>query len=187
MYTTTDFRKGLKIEMDGEPWIIVEFQHVKPGKGSAIVRTRIKSLVTGRVLDKTFRSGDKVDKPNIEEVDGQFLYADAAGYHFMNTDSYEQIGIPEDVLGDVRFYLKDGMVVKLLLHNGKVLNVDPPTFVELEVVEAEPGIKGDTASGASKPVKLETGLTVNVPLFINQGEILKIDTRDGTYADRVNR
>jgi elongation factor P len=185
MYSTTDFKRGLKIEIDGEPWVMTEFQHVKPGKGVAFIRTRIKSLVTGRTIDKTFRSGDKVDKPNIEELDGQFLYADTAGFHFMNTESYEQITIPEDVLDEVKAYLKDNMVVKLLLHNGRLLNIDPPTFVELKVTEAEPGVKGDTASGATKTVTLETGLKLNVPLFINLGETLKIDTRDGSYVDRV--
>lgn len=187
MWSTTDFRKGLKLEIDGEPFVIVDFQHVKPGKGGAFVRTRIKSMTSGRVLDKTYRSGEKVDKADMETCDVQFLYMEGETYIFMNTSSYEQISMNPDQLGDATKYLKDSMVVELLLHNGNPLSVDLPTFVELEVTKAEPGMKGDTASGAQKPVFLETGLQVNVPLFINEGDVLKIDTRTATYAEKVNK
>jgi elongation factor P len=187
MWSTTDFRKGLKLEIDGEPFVIVDFQHVKPGKGGAFVRTRIKSMTSGRVLDKTYRSGEKVDKADMETCDVQFLYMEGETYIFMNTSSYEQIPMNPDQLGDATKYLKDSMVVELLLHNGNPLSVDLPTFVELEVTKAEPGMKGDTASGAQKPVFLETGLQVNVPLFINEGDVLKIDTRTATYAEKVNK
>jgi elongation factor P len=185
MYSTTDFRNGLKIEIDGDPYVITYFQHVKPGKGSAIVRTKIKSLLTGRVIEKTFRSGDKVGKPDIEEVEGQFLYREGDTFHFMNTANYEQLVFPADILGDTVYFLKDGLVVTLILYNARPMSAEAPTFVNLRVVEAEPGVKGDTASGAQKPVVLETGYKLNVPLFINEGDLLKIDTRDGSYTDRV--
>ena len=186
-YSTSEFRKGLKIEIDGEPFVIVEFQHVKPGKGGAFVRTKLKSLQTGRVLERTFRSGESVQAAEMEEVDAQYLYNDGDNYFFMNTETYEQFGISKEVLGDTRYYLKDGVEVTVLLHRGKPLTVDPPTFVDLEVAEAEPGLKGDTASGAQKTVVMETGLKVQVPLFIEQGEILRIDTRTGGYVDRVGK
>ena len=187
MYSTNEFRKGLKIEIDGDPYIIVEFQHVKPGKGGAFVRTKIKNMVTGRVLDPTFRSGEKVGKPDLESVDAQFLYADGEDYHFMNTATYEQIAIGLDTLGDQVHFIKEEMTIELLIHNGKPINIEVPNFVELLVTKADPGLKGDTASGASKPVTMETGLTVNVPLFINEGDILKIDTRTSSYSEKVNK
>ncbi len=187
MYNTTDFRKGLKIEIDKEPYVIVDFQHVKPGKGGAFVRTKIKHMISGRVLDPTFRSGDKVGKPDLECVDAQFLYADGEDYHFMNTSNYEQIAIEKDTLGDVRLFIKEEMTVELLIYNGEPINVDLPNFVELLVTQANPGLKGDTASGAQKPVTLETGLQVNVPLFINEGDVLKIDTRTSSYSEKVNK
>ena len=187
MLSTTDFRKGLKIEIDGEPYTIVDFQHVKPGKGGAFVRTKIKSLISGRVLDKTYRSGDKVDKPDLEMTDAQFLYSDGEHYHFMNTSTFEQFPLSPDQMAGSQSFLKEETVVELLIHNGKPLSVELPTFVELAVTEAEPGIKGDTASGAQKPITVETGFQVNVPLFISEGDVLKIDTRDGSYVEKVNK
>jgi len=187
MLSTTDFRKNLKIEIDGEPYAIVDFQHVKPGKGNAFVRTKIKSLVTGRVLDKTYRSGDKVDKPDLEATDAQYLYCDGDHYHFMNTKTYEQFPISKEKMGGAESFLKEETVVELLIHNGQPLSIELPNFVELAVTESEPGIKGDTASGAQKPVTLETGFQVNVPLFIDTGDILKIDTRTGSYSEKVNK
>jgi elongation factor P len=187
MLSTTDFRKNLKIEIDGEPYTIVDFQHVKPGKGNAFVRTKIKSLVTGRVLDKTYRSGDKVDKPDLEATDAQYLYSDGEHYHFMNTKTYEQFPVSKDNMGGVESFLREETIVVLLIHNGKPLSIELPNFVELTVTEAEPGIKGDTASGAQKPVTLETGFQVNVPLFINNGDVLKIDTRTGSYSEKVSK
>ena len=183
MYSTTDFRKGLKIEIDNEPYVIVEFQHVKPGKGGAFVRTKIKHMISGRVLDPTFRSGDKVGKPDLESVSAQFLYADGEDYHFMNTSTFEQIPMSRESLGDTCKFLKEEMQVDLLIYNGAPINIELPNFVELLVTQADPGLKGDTASGAQKPVTLETGLQVNVPLFINEGDILKIDTRSSSYSD----
>lgn len=187
MYSTTDFRKGLKIEIDNEPYVIVEFQHVKPGKGGAFVRTKIKHMISGRVLDPTFRSGDKVGKPDLESVSAQFLYADGEDYHFMNTSTFEQIPMSRESLGDTCKFLKEEMQVDLLIYNGAPINIELPNFVELLVTQADPGLKGDTASGAQKPVTLETGLQVNVPLFINEGDILKIDTRSSSYSEKVNK
>ena len=185
MYSTPDFRRGLKIEMNGEPFVMVEFQHVKPGKGGAFVRTTLKSLVTGNVIDKTFRSGEKVDKPDLEEKVMQYLYESDGDFHFMDNESYEQSFLTEDQLGDARNYLQENVNVTVLLHNGKPIGVEVPIFVELTVTGAEPGVKGDTASGATKPATLETGMVVQVPLFVEEGDVLKIDTRTGKYIERV--
>lgn len=185
MYSTPDFRKGLKIEINGEPFIIAEFQHVKPGKGGAFVRTTLKSLVTGNVIDKTFRSGEKVDKPDLEEKQMQFLYESEGEFHFMDVETYEQLFLTEEQLGDARNYLQENVSVTVLFHNGKSIGVEVPIFVELEVTFTEPGVKGDTAAGATKPATLSTGLTVQAPLFVNEGDILKIDTRTGKYIERV--
>ncbi len=185
MYSTPDFRKGLKIEINGEPFIMVEFQHVKPGKGGAFVRTTLKSLVTGNVIDRTFRSGEKVGKPDLEEKEMQFLYESDGEFHFMDVETYEQLFLTADQLGDARNYLQENVSVTVLLHNGKSIGVEVPIFVELAVTFTEPGIKGDTAAGATKPATLSTGMTVLVPLFVNEGDVLKIDTRTGKYIERV--
>jgi elongation factor P len=185
MYSTPDFRKGLKIELNGEPFVIVEFQHVKPGKGGAFVRTTLKSLITGNVLDKTFRSGEKVDKPDLEEKAMQYLYESDGQYHFMDSETYEQLFLSEDQLGESRYYLQENVEVEVLFHNGKAIGVEVPIFVELKVAKTEPGVRGDTASGGSKPAVLETGMTVQVPLFINEGDVLRIDTRTGKYIERA--
>jgi len=185
MYSTPDFKKGLKIEIDGTPYLIVDFQHVKPGKGGAFVRTKIKNLLSGSVVDKTFRAGEKVGKPDVKQSSMQFLYSDGDGYHFMNLESYEQIVVSEDQLGDDRLLLKENTVVEIVEFNGKVIGLELPNFVVLQVVETEPGMKGDTATGATKPATLETGAKINVPLFINEGDILKIDTRTGSYVERA--
>ena len=182
---TSEFRKGLKIEVDGEPFEIVEFQHVKPGKGSAFVRTSIRSLLTGRVLQPTFKSGDKVGRPDIEEKEMQYLYKQGEDYYFMDTRSYEQTFLNESVLGDQRKFLKENVNVSILFYNGKPIGVSLPNSVDLRVAKCDPGVRGDTVSGALKPAVLETGYQVQVPLFINEGDILKIDTRDGKYLTRV--
>lgn len=187
MYSTQDFRKGLKIEIEGEPYIIVEAQHVKPGKGAAMVKTRIKSLISGNVLDINFRSGDKVDEPNLEQREMQYLYPDDNGYHFMDLKSYDQIQINRDRIGEAADYLQENCTVKALFHNDLAIGVDVPTFVTLKVAETEPGIRGDTASGGGKPAKLETGKVVQVPFFVNEGDLIKVDTRDGSYVERVNK
>jgi elongation factor P len=183
---TSEFRKGLKIEVDGEPFEIIEFQHVKPGKGSAFVRTSIKSLLSGRLLQPTFKSGDKVGKPDIEERTMQFLYRQGDDYYFMDTRNYEQTFLGEKVLGESKGFLKENLEASVLFYNGKALGVSLPNSVDLKVTKCDPGIRGDTVSGASKPAVLETGYVVNVPLFINEGDVLKIDTRDGKYLTRVS-
>jgi len=185
--STADFRNGAKIELDGEPFIIIEFQHVKPGKGAAFVRTKIKSLTTGRVIDKTFRSGEKVETPNLEEKKMQYLYSDGDDYHFMDTESYEQTSLSTDQLGAGKDWLKENMEIEVLYHNGMPIGVEVPMFVELQIVQTDPGIKGDTASGGSKPATLETGAVVKVPLYMEEGEVIKIDTRTGEYIERVKQ
>jgi len=182
---TSDFRKGLKIEIDGEPFEIVEFQHVKPGKGSAFVRTSIRSLLSNRVLQPTFKSGDKVGKPDIEEKEMQYLYKQGDDFYFMDTRNYEQTFVNEKVLGEAKSFLKENVNASILFFNGKAIGVSLPNSVDLKVAKCDPGVRGDTVSGALKPATLETGYQVNVPLFINEGDILKIDTRDGKYLTRV--
>ncbi|MCC6932514.1 MAG: elongation factor P [Deltaproteobacteria bacterium] len=184
MYSTNDFKNGLKILLDGKPYAITYFQHVKPGKGGAFVRTKIRNLRDGSVIERTFRSGEKVDKPDISDVEMQFLYCDG-DYHFMDTQSYEQISLSEKVIGDSKYYLTENMMVKILMMSGEVLNIDLPSFVNLKITYCEPGVKGDTVTGATKPATLETGAKVQVPLFVNEGEMVKIDTRSGEYIERV--
>ena len=185
MYSTSDFRRGLKIELDGEPFIILEFQHVKPGKGGAFVRTKLKSLITTRVLDKTFKSGDKVGRPDMVEKEMQYLYQDGDDFYFMDNATYEQQFIKKDQLAGQEAFLQENIQVTVLFHNGKPLTVELPNFVELTIVKTDPGVKGDTASGGTKPAELETGATIQVPLFIKEGEKIRIDTRTGEYAERV--
>lgn len=182
---TSEFKKGMKIEIDGEPFEILDFQHVKPGKGSAFVRTTIRSLLTGRTLEPTMKSGDKVGKPDIEDKDMQYLYKEGEDYYFMDTRNYEQTFISEKVLGEQKNFLKENINASILFYNGKAIGVSLPNSVDLKVVKCDPGIRGDTVSGALKPAELETGYSVNVPLFINEGDVLKIDTRDGKYLTRV--
>lgn|SRR5690606_11328730 len=182
---TSEFRKGLKIEIDGEPFEIVDFQHVKPGKGSAFVRTSLRSLITGRTLQPTMKSGDKVGKPDIEELEMQFLYRQGDEFYFMDTRNYEQTFVDEKTLGDAVNYLKENVNASILFYNGKAIGVTLPNSVDLTVTTCDPGIKGDTVSGALKPAILETGYKVMVPLFINEGDVLRIDTRDGKYLTRV--
>ena len=184
MYSTPDFRRGLRIEINDEPFIIVSFQHVKPGKGGAFVRTKLKNLLNGNVVDRTFRSGEKVGKPDIEEKEMQYLYTDG-DFHFMDNDTYEQTALTADLVGNAKDFLQENSIVTVLFYKGRVVNLDLPTFVTLEVTEAEPGLKGDTASSVTKPVTVETGARINVPLFINPGDHLRIDTRTGEYMERV--
>ena len=182
--STAEFRKGLKIELDGQPYNIVEFQHVKPGKGGAFVRTKLKHLRLGRVVDRTFRAGEKVGLVDYEQRSMQYLYKDE-NFHFMNLETFEQIALDADVVGEASNWLKETMEVDVFIINGVPAGVDVPNFVELEVVKTDPGLRGDTASGGSKPATLETGAVVQVPLFINPGEVLRIDTRTGAYIERA--
>jgi elongation factor P len=186
MATTADFRNGMCIDLDGQYYFIVEFLHVKPGKGAAFVRTKLKNVATGRILDKTFNSGVKVDEVRIERRSFQYLYRDDMGYNFMNTETFEQLPIPGEQIEGVQF-LKEGDVVEVQIHaeSGTTLTAEMPTHVVLEITYTEPGIKGDTATNTLKPATVETGAEVRVPLFINTGEKIKVDTRDGSYVERV--
>jgi elongation factor P len=183
--STTEFRKQLKIELDSEPFIIVDFQHVKPGKGGAFVRTKLKSLRSGRVLERTFRSGEVVETPDLEEREVQFLYGQDGQYCFMDTSSYEQIFLDEGAVGDAAQWLQENLPVRLVFHHGKPLSIDLPITVNLRIVRTDPGVRGDTASGGSKPATLETGAVVQVPLFLGEGDVVKVDTRSGDYLERV--
>jgi elongation factor P len=185
--STAEFRNGLKIEIDGEPYIIVEFQHVKPGKGGAFVRTKMKSLKSGNVIDRTFRSGEKVDVPELEEKTMQYLYAADKDRVFMDTSSYEQLSMSEQQLGESINYLKENMEIKVLYFKGQPINIDIPMFVELAIARTDPGVRGDTASGGSKPATLETGAVVKVPFYLNEGDVIKVDTRTGTFIERVKQ
>jgi elongation factor P len=185
MYSTADFRKGLKIELDGTPLVIVDFQHVKPGKGGAFVRTKLKNLITGRVLDQTFRSGEKVQKPDLVERDMQYLYREGDRFCMMDNETFEQLLLTEEQMGEARLYLTENQNLKILFFNQQPVAAEGPTFVELEVTQTEPGVKGDTAAGGTKPATLESGATLQVPLFISEGDRVKVDTRTGTYIERV--
>lgn len=185
MISTNDFRTGLTIEVDGDVYTVVEFQHVKPGKGAAFVRSKLKNMRTGAVVEKTFRAGEKIPRARIDRREMQYLYNDGESYYFMDNNTYEQMMLSKDQLKDSIKYLKDNMIINVLLHNGQTIGIDLPNFVELKVVETEPGVKGDTATGATKNAILETGASVQVPLFINVGDVLKIDTRTGEYITRV--
>jgi len=185
MYSPSDFKKGLKIEMDGTPYAIVEFLHVKPGKGGAFVRTKIKNLVTGKVLDQTFRSGEKVKRPDLVEREMQFLYREGDNFYLMDNENYEQLALTAEQLGDAVLFLTENLNVKVLFFNQQPVTAELPNFVELTVAQTEPGVKGDTASGGSKPATLETGAVIQVPLFINEGDRLKVDSRTGSYIERA--
>ncbi len=183
---TSQFRNGLKIELDGVPFVIVYFQHVKPGKGGAFVRTKVKNLKTGRVIDRRFRAGEKVEAADVDDRKMQFLYRDGDQLVFMDSDSYDQIPFSSDQVGDAKKYLLENLVVGVLFWRGQPINIELPAFVEAAVSECEPGIKGDTASGATKPATLETGAVVQVPLFVKEGERIRVDTRTGEYVERVS-
>lgn len=185
MISTNDLRTGVTVELDGEVFMVVEFQHVKPGKGAAFVRTKVKNIKTGQVLEKTFRAGEKINRATIERKTMQYLYESADTYYFMDTETYDQIPMTKEQLGDSIKFLKENMEVMVMFYEGTSIGVELPTFVELKVTDTEPGFKGDTATGGSKPATLETGAVVMVPLFINVGDIVRVDTRSGEYLSRV--
>jgi elongation factor P len=185
MPDTSDFHNGMKLEIDGDPWVMTYFQHVKPGKGGAFVRTKIKNLRTGKSVDRTYRAGERVVEADIEDRTMTYLYAEAEALVFMDTTSYEQFTIPVKQVGDAKDYLQENAEVSVILYNGQPINVEIPSFVIAKVVQTDPGVKGDTASGATKPAKIETGATVLVPLFIKEGEKIRVDTRTGGYVERV--
>lgn len=185
MIATSDFKRGsTKILWNDEPWLVVEFQHVKPGKGGAFVRTKLKNLKTGRILEETFRSGVKFPSAGLQRNEVQYLYSDGQ-HHFLDQTSYDQVSFSDEQISSVKNYLKADTLYSVLIFRDEPIAVEPPLFMELEVVETVPGVKGNTAQGGSKPATLSTGLVVNVPLFINEGDLLKIDTRDGSYIERV--
>ena len=185
MISAGDFRNGVTVEIDGNVCQIVEFQHVKPGKGAAFVRTKYKNIITGSVLEKSFRPTEKFPTARIERVDMQYLYSDGGLYYFMNVETFDQVGLTEEQVGDSLKFVKENEMVKICSHNGNVFAVEAPLFVELEITDTEPGFKGDTATGATKPATVETGAVVNVPLFVETGNKIKIDTRTGEYLSRV--
>ena len=184
---TSQFRNGLKLELDGQPFVITYFQHVKPGKGGAFVRTKIKNLLNGRTVERTFRSGEKMQEANIDERMMQYLYHDGTDLVFMDTQSYDQLPISEEGVGDGVKFLKENETVDVLFWNDKPINIELPQFVELAVAQSDPGGKGDTSSGANKPATLETGAEINVPLFIKEGDVLRVDTRTSEYIERVSK
>ena len=185
MISAGDFRNGITIEYDNNVYQIIEFQHVKPGKGAAFVRTKLKNVKSGGVVEKTFRPTEKCPQARIDRKDMQYLYADGDLYYFMDTENYEQIALNQDTVGDALKFVKENEMVKVCSHKGQVFSIEPPLFVELEITDTEPGFKGDTATGATKPAVVETGATVYVPLFVEQGDKIKIDTRSGEYLSRV--
>ncbi len=187
MLESNDLRKGLKFEMDGEPYIVTQFSFVKPGKGQALYKCKLKNMLTGAQFDKTFRSGDKFNEANLEEQEMEYLYSDGESYCFMNTSTYEQEFLSEAQVGETKAFLKENTVCNVLLFDGRPIGISLPNFVELKIAKAEPWAKGDTASGSTKPATLETGHVLQVPPFVEEGEIVKIDTRTGEYVERVKK
>jgi elongation factor P len=185
-YSASDLKKGLKIEIDGVPYAVTEFQFVKPGKGAGMYKCRLRNMLQGNTLDRTFREVDRFEKPNLEEREVHYAYMHADDYVFTDPQTFEEFHINAEVLGDQKFFLKEDMAVNILFFNDKAVDVTLPSFVEKEVLETEPGFKGNTATNTLKPAKIDTGYTVQVPLFINQGDIIRIDTRTGAYGDRVS-
>ena len=185
MISAGDFRNGITIEYENSVYQIIEFQHVKPGKGAAFVRTKLKNIKNGGVVEKTFRPTEKCPQARIDRADMQYLYSDGDLFHFMDVETYEQIALDAEAIGDALKFVKENEMVKMCSHNGSVFAVEPPLFVELKITDTEPGFKGDTATGATKPAVVETGATVNVPLFVEQDDVIKIDTRTGEYLSRV--
>jgi elongation factor P len=185
--STNDFKTGLTLEIDGNLWQVVEFLHVKPGKGAAFVRSKLKNVLTGQTLEKTFRAGEKLETAHLEKNDMAYLYSDGADYTFMDNNSFEQLSVPQSMIGDSVKYLKENMTCFVMRHNGKVVMVEIPTHVELEVTETAPNDKGNTASGGSKPATLETGAVVNVPFFIGIGDVIRVDTRTNSYLERASK
>ena len=184
MYETSDIRKGLRFEMDGDPFVVVEFQFVKPGKGTAFTRTKIRNMITGAVLDRTYKSGEKLKPADTEDREMQYLYNDG-DFHFMDNNNYEQVSLDSNAVGDAANYLTENMLIEVSFFKGRSIGISLPNFVVLEVTETAPGEKGNTVTGASKPALVSTGYSVNVPLFVNEGDQLRIDTRTGEYAERV--
>jgi elongation factor P len=187
MYSTADFRTGLKIELDGKPFTITEFLHVKPGKGGAFVRTKLKNMITGQVLERTFRAGEKIAPPNIQEKAMQYLYQGKGEFCFMDNETFDQVFLTAEQLRDKRLFLKENIEVKVLIYNDRIVDIELPNFVDLKIIQTDPGIKGDTVTGGSKPATLESEAVIQVPLFVNIGDIIRVDTRSKEYIERVGQ
>lgn len=187
MYTASDLRKGLKIELEGQPYVVTEYQFVKPGKGQAMYKCRIKNMITQATVEKTFREVDKIDKPDLLEVTAHYSYEDGTHYVFSDTKTFEEFHIEPSALGDKKYYLVEDMEVNILFHNNRPIDITMQNFIEKEIIDTEPGVRGDTATNVTKPAKLDNGYEILVPLFINQGDWVRIDTRTGQYADRVSK
>jgi elongation factor P len=187
MYETSDIRKGLKIIMEGVPFEVTYFQFVKPGKGQAFTRTKLRNMITGTTFERTFKSGERLEKADLEEREMQYLYPEDGFYVFMDTATYDQLRVTEEQMGDNKYYVSDSLMCQVLLFNEKPIGITPPTFVEFQIISTEPGFKGDTSGNTTKPAKIATGLEIAVPLFINEGEWVKIDTRTGEYSERVKK
>lgn len=187
MYATNQFRKGLKVEMDGVPFEIIDFQHVSPGKGRAFTRTKLKNMLNQNVIERTITSGDKLEQANTEEKEMQYLYRDAAGYHFMNNANYDQVALAEDQLGTAKDFLKENLVIKIMYFNERPIGVELPTFVVMKIAQTDPAFKGDTVTGGTKPAVLETGATVAVPFHLKEGDMIKVDTRSYSYVEKANK
>ena len=183
--TAGDFRKGMIFEMEGKPMLVVDFQHVKPGKGAAFVRTKYKNVITGAVREEAFNPSAKFEQGSVERKSAEYSYNDGDLYYFMDTETYDQVALSAEDIGDALKFVKENEMVKMCAHNGSIFAVEPPLFVELAITETEPGFKGDTATGATKPATVETGAVVQVPLFVETGDVIKIDTRTGEYLSRV--
>jgi elongation factor P len=182
-----EIRKGAKLVSEGDPWVVIEYQFVKPGKGQALYKCKMKNMVSGVIIDRTYRSGEKFEKADLEEHKMQYLYSDGDEYHFMNNETYDQVALNVEQVADAKHFLLENLAVDMLFFNGAPIGLTLPNFVELEIVESEPGVKGDTASNTTKPAVLSTGYEVQVPLFIDQGETIKVDTRTGQYVERVKK
>ncbi|MCB0394757.1 MAG: elongation factor P [Bdellovibrionales bacterium] len=187
MYETSDFRNGLKILIDGQPYVIVDFQHVKPGKGNQFTRSKMRNMITGANLERTFKSGEKFEEPDVSAREVSFLYKDDNGFNFMDQSTYDQFTLNEEEVGGAKNFIIENLKVSILFFNGKAIGVEVPNQVDLKVAQTDPGLKGNTVSGGSKPATLETGFIVHVPLHINEGDVLKVDTRTGEYLSRVNK
>lgn len=187
MFTASDLRKGLKIEIDGDPWEVTNFEFCKPGKGQALYRCKLKNMITGTTMDKTYRSADKIDKPDLRQKEMIYSYEDAGSYVFMDPETYEQLYVDADVIGDQKHFIQEDMDCEVLLYRDKAVEITLPTFVEFPVAETEPGARGDTATNVTKPAKLPNGYEIQVPLFVNEGDLVRVDTRTGQYAERVSK
>ncbi len=187
MYATNEFRKGIKVEIEGTPFEIVDFQHVSPGKGRAFTRTKLRNLLNQNILERTITSGDKLERANLEQIEMQYLYRDAEGYHFMNQATFDQVALSAEFLGTAKDFLQENLEVQVMYFNERPIGIELPTFVILKITETDPAFKGDTVTGGTKPAKLETGAMVQVPFHLKEGDLIKVDTRESSYVEKANK